>query len=237
MRLAARRTVGVIGATGVAIGAAMVLALPASAHTPNIQASCDSYKGQMVLSIDLSSYVVGPHGEKNTVTATDTPEGGAAITLVDTPFGTAYNATFNATSTPATGSASVANHFHVKVTAQDFPNNPDYSKTYDKVIYPCVKTPPPPPSSTTTAPPTTTTTTAPPTTTTTTTGSTTAPATTTSEAVVAAASTTPAAPGSGSLPFTGVNTALPLGIAGLLVVAGGGILFWLKFNARRRHSS
>jgi LPXTG-motif cell wall-anchored protein len=53
-----------------------------------------------------------------------------------------------------------------------------------------------------------------------------APATTTT--------TTPAAVASAQLPNTGVSAAVPLGIAGVLLVAGGGILVWMRMSARRR---
>jgi hypothetical protein len=238
MRQAVRRMVGIGGATAVAIGAAVVLAIPASAHTPVVTPACSD--GQMTLSISLTNYSQGSHGKTNTVSATDTPAGGSAIQLVpaNTSFGTTFKADFDGSSNPATGSASVVNNFSVKVSAWDDPTgSKGFSKTFYYTVQPCVApptttttttttTPPPPPSSTTTAPPTTTTAVVAPT-------SVSVPPTTTS-AVVAAATTTP---GSGSLPFTGVNTALPLGIAGFLVVVGGGLLFWLKFSARRRRTN
>jgi uncharacterized surface anchored protein len=214
--------VGVGGATVVAIGAALVLALPASAHNHTDDAGCVG--NDAVLNVHLFQY---NGNAKNYVTITDTPDGGSATVVVDhKKFGSEYLKTVTDTD------ATVAHTFTITVKAGD---NDAYSFTDTKPT-PVCKTPPPTTTTTTTTtttvPPTTTTTTTAPSTTT---GTTTPPAPETTTAAVVAATTT--TPGSGSLPFTGVNTALPLGIAGLLVVAGGGILFWLRFNARRRHSS
>jgi hypothetical protein len=208
----------------------MVLAMPASAHTPKINAYCDSDTGKTTVTISLADYNAQPKLQ-NWATLDDSVTGSL---LAKTQFSKALP---DGTVTSYTVDGSVAHTFTLTVFAHDDANGSQHGNgskdqwdgTFTKSTPACV-TPPTttttPPATTTTTPPATTTTTAP----------TQAPTTTTSEAVVAAASTTPA-PGSGSLPFTGVNTALPLGIAGLLVVAGAGILFWLRFNARRRHSS
>jgi LPXTG-motif cell wall-anchored protein len=206
----------------------MALALPASAHQPTIKAYCDADNNQMVLSIDLTAY--NGDGNKNTVWATDQPEGGKLISLLPsdkadiTHFGESFHATFNASSTVVTGPADVVNTFEVKVRAFDFPKNKDYSPDKVITVQPCVKdTPPPtPPPSDSSVPP-------PP-------SSNTPPASTTSVAPAAAATTPAGPPGSSTLPNTGVNAGLPLGIAGALVIIGGGLLFWLRFNARRRTS-
>ncbi|HEX5405010.1 MAG TPA: hypothetical protein VFX16_22225 [Pseudonocardiaceae bacterium] len=193
----------------------LALALPASAHVHTDSAGCKG--NDAVFTVSLTRYNAD---KKNTVTITD-----QGTTVVDhVSFGSSYSDTITDTD------ATVAHVFTINVVAGDDVDGSQGFTFYDKQTSPVCDTPPPPPT-TTTPPPTTTTTTAPPTTTTpeTTPPATTAPPTTTS-AVVAAATTTP---GSGSLPFTGVNTALPLGIAGLLVVAGGGILFWLRMKARR----
>lgn len=229
MRQAVRRMVGVGGATTLAIGAALVLALPASAHDFAAGASCQG--DNAVLNVKLTNYV----GNKNTVTITDTPDGGTTTTPFDQKFGPNFEQTI------VDQDATVGHTFHVVVQADDKKSSDRKKYSHDETYTtPACMTPP----TTTTTPPTTTTTTtttAPPTTTTTTavvptsSGTTAPPAPETTTAAVVAATTT--TPGSGSLPFTGVNTALPLGIAGLLVIAGGGILFWLRFNARRRHSS
>lgn len=229
MRLAVRRAVGVAGATAVAIGAALVLALPASAHNWDIKPGCSD--GQMTLSINLTQYQLDHGKKKNTVVATDTLPDGTVITLLPTTkFGTSFKANFDASTNPATGAADVDNTFHVVVTAWDDTDfKKGWSEDFSKTVTPCVTgTPtsvPPssvPPSSVppTSVPPTSVPATVPPT-------------TTTSEAVVAAATTTP---GSGQLPYTGVNATFPLLIAGILVIAGGGLLFWLRFSARRRNA-
>lgn len=226
MRLAVQRAVGAAGATAVAIGAALVLALPASAHTPNWTPECVG--GQMKVSVDLESYAKGSHGKTNTVTLTDTPAGGTAITLVKTTdFDSSFKASFDATSTPATGSASVANTFEIVVSAWDDPDkSKGYSIDWTKTIDACVTTPPSSSSSSVPTKPS---------------GPSSQPSVPSSSpsssqpVAVAATSTTPV--GAAALPFTGANVGLPLGIAGALVVVGGGLLFWLRFSARRRHSS
>jgi hypothetical protein len=220
MRQAARRAVGIGGATAVAIGAMLALALPASAHVHSDTAGC--YNNSAVFKVDLENY---NGGKTNTVTITDQ---GTTIVNAET-FKTSYVKTFT------DADATVAHTFTISVVAGDDKTGSQGFTFKDTQTSPVCETPPPPPptTTTTTPPPPSSTTTAPPTTTSSSTtpppATTTAPPTTTT-AVVAAATTTP---GSGSLPFTGVNTALPLGIAGLLVVAGGGILFWLRFKARR----
>lgn len=234
MRLAVRRTVGIGGATAVALGAVLALGLPASAHTPKIQANCDTATGKAVVSINLRDYVThGKYAKHNTVTLT---EDGTTVLLAKTNFDTMYppnqtSAGSNDINNWASFSVDgVEGHkFVMHVTSVDNIGAGDFKAQ----SYPCEQ-----PTSTTTPPPTTTETT---TTTTTTETTTTAPPTTTTEntttttaPAVAAATTTPAAPGAGTLPFTGVNAGVPLGIAGALVVIGGGILFYLRFNARRR---
>lgn len=219
MRLSVRRAVGVAGATAVAIGAALVLALPASAHNHDDSAVCDGPNA--VFTVNLVNYN-GSKNVKNSVLITDTPDGGQAATLVDNPsFGSGYKHTFT------DQNATIGHTFYIKVVAAD---GSAYSFTDSPKTPPCVKTSPPPTSTTTKVPPTATTTPATTTPVRTTTGST----TTTSAVAVAATSTTPV--GTGTLPYTGVNVALPLGIAGVLVIAGGGLLLWLRFNARRRNA-
>lgn len=234
MRLVVRRTVGIGGATAVALGAVLALGLPASAHTPKIQASCDQATGQAVVSINLTNYSGNTkYGKKNTVKLTE--DTGATL-LNTTQFGTQYPASQTGAGAndiknwqSFTVDGTAAHTFTMTVTSIDnigagkFTAKSQACPQQTTTAPPTTTTPPPPPPSetTTTAPPATTT-------------ETTTPATTTTPVAVAAATTTPGAPGSGSLPFTGVNTALPLGIAGALVVVGGGILFYLRFNARRR---
>jgi hypothetical protein len=209
----------------------LVLALPASAHTPNWTARC--VDGQMKVSVDLEQYQKGSDGKTNTVTLTDTPAGGSAITLVNAKsFNQSFTASFDANSNPATGAADVTNVFSLTVKAWDDPTgSKGWTVSLTKTVEACATK-----TTTTTPPTTTTTTTTPPTTKTTPPATTTTgPTTSTTSVVVAATSTTPV--GGGTLPFTGANVGLPLGIAGALVVIGGGLLFWLRFSARRKHSS
>lgn len=215
MRLAVRRAVGIAGATAVAIGAALTLALPASAHDHSFDAMC---KGSDInVEVTLTNYT----GSPNTVKVTDTDASGASTTLVDnTDFGHSYVHTF------VIANASTKHTFAITVGSGD--NIGAFSQS--KSAGPCC----PGKTTTTTPPPTTTTTVAPPTTTTPPATHSTTPTTTT--AVVAAATSTGPV-GTASLPFTGANVGLPLGIAGFLVVVGGGLLFWLRFSAKRRHQS
>jgi hypothetical protein len=230
MRQAVRRTVGIGGATAVAIGAALALALPASAHTPTITAACDTETGQAVVTISLGAY----SDNKPLKNWVQLDYDGGSL-LAQTPF----SKTFPETSYRVDGTK--AHSFTMTVFAYDDPNGKSHGNgsrqqwdgTFPASSTACVQ-PKPTETSTTTTTTTTDTSTTTPAPPTTTTGTTAPPSVETTTAAVIAATTT--TPGSGSLPFTGVNTALPLGIAGLLVVAGGGILFWLRFNARRRQS-
>jgi hypothetical protein len=208
-----RRAIGIGGATFVAVGAALVLTLPASAHNHTDSASC--VDGKSVLNVQLTNY-----GDKpNSVTITET-DGNGKVTVLhsDKDFTPKY--------TPPTfiEDGTITQSYHVVVVA----NTKQFSFDHTDTTPACVTT-----TTTTTVPPTTTT--APPTTTkvTATVTTTTSPAATTTTAVVAAATTT----GSGTLPFTGVNATFPLLIAGVLVVAGGGILLWLRLAARRRRTN
>jgi hypothetical protein len=208
-----------------------MLASPASAHTPKINAGC--VDNEPTLSVNLSAYSSGSHGKTNTVTVTE--DNGAVTLLTKTDFGGTYSGTFNNTSNPSTGDASVGHTYAVAITAWDDPQGKNgWTTTLHASSPACVtKTTTPPPTTTTTAPPpTTTTTTAPPTSSSV--EETTAP-TSSSSAVVVPPVTTTNGPG-GGLAYTGVSTALPLGIAGALVVVGGGLLFWIRMSAKRRAS-
>ncbi|HEY3610345.1 MAG TPA: hypothetical protein VGL06_22790 [Pseudonocardiaceae bacterium] len=196
MRQAMRRAIGIGGATFVAVGAVLVLTLPASAHIHTDSASC--VDGKSVLDISLTEY----NGSiKNSVTITETDGNGKVTDLhTDANFGVTYVHTF-------TEDGTVTQSYHIVVVAPDDTTG-KFSFDHTDKTPACVTT------TTTTVPPTTT---ASPTTTT---------------AVVAAATTT----GAGTLPFTGVNATFPLLIAGVLVIAGGGILLWLRLAARRRRT-
>jgi hypothetical protein len=223
-----RRAIGLGGATFVAVGAALALTLPASAHTPTIGSACLT-NGKSELTIDLKDYQ-STNNKKNTVEA-KTQDGEI---LVVTKFDTKVHTTIDV-------DGSKAENFTVTVTAQDDPNGTAHGPgspngQWDGPFYTSTKVCPEGGGSSTTAPPPTTTTTPPTHTTTKPPTTTTAPPTTvgatTTTAVVAAATTT----GAGTLPFTGVNATFPLLIAGVLVIAGGGILLWLRLAARRRRT-
>jgi hypothetical protein len=209
-----RRAIGIGGATFVAVGAALVLTLPASAHNHTDSASC--VDGKSVLDISLTAYNAKA---TNSVNITET-DGNGKVTVLhnDANFGATYVHTF-------TEDGTITQSYHIVVKASD---GDQFSFNHTDTTPACVTT-----TTTTTVPPTTTT--VPPTTTkvTATVTTTTSPAPTTTTAVVAGATTT----GSGTLPFTGVNATFPLLIAGVLVVAGGGILLWLRLAARRRRTN
>ena len=207
MRQSVRRTLGVGGATVAALGTVLALAIPASAHTHVDSASCTD--GKVVLKVSLTRYV----GSTNHVTVA---QAGVSKALVDTDFGSTF--TLPNTKYPLpTFDPTVANDFTVKVVASD---SSQYSFTESLHSDACKQAPP---TSTTT-----TTVKAPPTKVTTTT------TTTTTAAPVAAVTTTttPAAAASAPLPNTGVSTAVPLGIAGLLLAAGAAILVTLRLRRR-----
>jgi hypothetical protein len=214
-----RRAIGIGGATFVAVGAALVLTLPASAHEASATPGCASDGHATIHITTLKDYNTNTSTPKpNSVTVT---EGTVVISAKD-PFGKTYDKTVTLDGTKV---HNVIVHFK----AWDDPTGSS-GWTVDIPVTTTVCTSEHP-SSTTTYPPTSTT--VPPTHTTTVPPTTTIAAETTTAAVVAAATTT----GSGTLPFTGVNATFPLLIAGVLVIAGGGILLWLRLAARRRRTN
>jgi cell division septation protein DedD len=215
MTLTARRSFGIGCAAAAAIGAAVLLAAPAEAHTPSITTGCAD--GQTTLTIDLAAYN-GSHA--NTVSATVQPAGAAkATSLVDTTFQDSYHATFHDSKTIP---SDVADTFVVTVKAWDDANGKNgWSFTKTLTAQACKKSTPPPTSSTT---PTTSSTTPP---------ATTAPTTTTS-AVAATPTTTVTSVENTALANTGVNSGWLIAVAAGLLVIGAGILFALRLVARRR---
>jgi LPXTG-motif cell wall-anchored protein len=216
-----RRTVGVGGAAAVALGAMLALALPASAHTPLIKASCDTDTGQASVMINLTNYVKKKH-QTNTVTLT---MDGSTVLLQPTDFDTMYPPDQTKAGSDDLSNwqvfpnldGTVAHHFVMHVTSDDGIGAGDFPADSPMCPQPTKPTPPPPTQPT--QPPSQSSSTPPP------------PSTTT--AVVAAATTTSVPPGAGELASTGVNAGFPIAIAGLLVIAGGGILFFLRFKARK----
>jgi len=219
MRQAMRRAIGIGGATFVAVGAALALTLPASAHEASATPGCATDGHATILIKTLKDYDTNtPTANPNSVTVT---EGNVVVAAKD-PFAKSYNKTVTLDGTTA---HSVVVHFQAwddptgsKGWTVDIP----VQTTVCENNHPSTTTPPP-----------TTTTTAPPTTTTAPITQPTATSPTTTTAVVAGVTTN----GSGTLPFTGVNATFPLLIAGVLVVAGGGILLWLRLAARRRRTN
>lgn len=233
MRLAVRRTVSVGGATAVAIGAALALAIPASAHTPTWNVGCQTTgshhnkveTGKVLVSLQLSAYA----GTGNTVEVTE--DGVSTPLLAQKDFNQSFTWSTTVDGTDA------AHKFTMTITAQDDPGglkhgpgSPNgqwdgaFTLSSDVCKAPSGGTPtPPPPTQPPTQPPSHSVSPSP------------------TPAVVpqvASTTTTTAAPvGAATLPNTGVNVALPLGIAGALVVVGGGILAFLRFGARRKRTS
>jgi LPXTG-motif cell wall-anchored protein len=196
-----RRTIGLGGAAFVAMGAALVLTLPASAHNNTSAVECTD--GVSSLTVNLSNYGDGPNSVVVTVKSSSTP------LVTNNDFTPAYKHTF-------TTDGKVAQEYHIVVKAHSSQFDVNQTLTTDAC---------PAKSgggdSSTTQPPTTTAAPSP----------TLKPAATaTTTAALAAAS------GSGQLPNTGVNAGVPLLVAGVLVVAGGGILLWMRLSAKRRRT-
>ncbi|MFC0541888.1 hypothetical protein [Kutzneria chonburiensis] len=217
MTFTARRSFGIGSAVAVAIGAAVLLAAPADAHTPSVTAGC--VDGQTTLTIDLKDYN-GSH--PNTVSATVQPDGVATKTsLVDTTFQDSYHATFHDAKTIP---SDVAETFVVTVKAWDDANGKNgWSFTKTLPAKACQHSTPP---SSTTA--TTTTTTS------TTTATTTPGSTTTTTSVAPTPTTTVTSVENAALANTGVNSGALIAIAAGLLVLGAGLLFALRLVARRR---
>ena len=230
MRLAVRRAVGTAGATAVAIGAALTLALPASAHTPTITPLCDKTAGTASLTVQMEYYTADSRNSKDPNTVSVSIDGKDVLTnpASPQPFDSAWG--------PKKWSLdpTVSHTYTVTIYSWEDPKGKDHGPgstkgvwdgTFNGTIEACVKpsptpTPTPTPTPSGSSSPTPTPSSSP---------------STTPSVAAAATSTTPV--GGGTLPFTGANVGLPLGIAGALVVIGGGLLFWLRFSAKRRRTS
>lgn len=194
--------------TGVAAGL-IGFAGVASAHTRGIEASCEG--DTTTLTVDLKAYADGSRsGKENHVTITDNGN-----VLVDTGFQTKYSESFKT-------SGAEKHTFLVDITAFD---GAQYGGQEKREVEACLKeTPPPPETTSEEVPPTTETTTEAP------------PETTSSPeaAPVVATSTTPPAPAAegGPLAETGASIAIPLGIAGVLIVGGAGALFVVRRRSK-----
>ncbi|WP_327292172.1 LAETG motif-containing sortase-dependent surface protein [Streptomyces sp. NBC_01198] len=208
-----RRRSAAIAATGMAAMIGTVLmAGPASAHTPVWSVTCDSVK------VDLTSYNTS-HDIHNSVTLSIV--GGEGALADNQDFGGSFH--FKDALPPHDSPISV----RLVVKAGD---NAKYNVDETKVSPVCDKPSSPPVTPTTTppaSPSSTAATTAPP--------ETTAPATTTAAAPVVADTTSAA--GTGDLAETGSSSATPMiaGIAVAVVVAGGGLVFWTRKRGSSAH--
>jgi LPXTG-motif cell wall-anchored protein len=178
----------------------------ASAHTHDVNAVC---KGDTtVLTVNLKSYADGTKkGKENHVKITD--NGGV---LLDTGFQSKLeNKTFQV-------SGATKHDFVVDVTAWD---SKQYNAHEEVSVEACVTTPPSTETTTTTTTTTTTEVTAP-------------PSSSTEAPPVVATSTTPPPPAAqgGPLAETGASIALPLGIAGVLIIGGVGALFVVRRRSK-----
>lgn len=243
MQNAMRRALGVGGAAAVALAASLALAGVADAHTPTFSTGCLD-NGQAVLNVDLKYYTTPKtSSDHNTITITYTPEGGKAQSvLAATDFASNYPS--NANNKQFFVDGTTAGEFDIVITAWDDPhgdhsvakvgdNSNAWDGTFIRKTTACPQhgggtpTPPPPSSQPPSSQPPST---QPPTSTP---SSSSTP--TTSAAAVAPVSTK--TPPGGGLAYTGVSTELPLIIAGVLIVLGGGALITMRIMKRRRAES
>jgi hypothetical protein len=90
MRQAMRRAIGIGGATFVAVGAALVLTLPASAHEASATPGCASDGHATIHIATLKDYDTNtPTPKPNSVTVTE----GTAVIFATDPFGKTYDKT------------------------------------------------------------------------------------------------------------------------------------------------
>lgn len=212
MRQGLRRTIGLGGAAFVAVGAALALTLPASANEMVASTMCATEGNAVVIHIETKlPYITNaqnPHNNKVWITDTS-----GKTTFFSDTFGANYKNDVASTSLTPPFDGTTAHMIVVHAVAFDGKTGKDDIPLTTPV---CKESQPTP--TTTTVPPTTTTTVAPPN--------------------HEAATTTPVvAAASSQLPNTGVNAGMPLMIAGILVVAGGGILLWLRIAAKRRSTN
>jgi LPXTG-motif cell wall-anchored protein len=205
-----RRRFGVaLGVVLTTVSAGLIgFAGTAGAHTNRSHAECEGET--TTLTVDLTAY---NDRQSNTVKITDNGE-----VLHEGDFGKAYQDTFEVP-------GDVDHTFVIDVVAWDDPKDQENDKhwtfTARHQVEACVEVTQPPTSSSETTPPETTTTT-----------TTEAPAPTSSEAPPASttppATTTTAEVQEEALAETGASIALPLGIAGVLIVGGVIALFVVR---------
>ncbi|MEU4768333.1 hypothetical protein AB0H12_34290 [Actinosynnema sp. NPDC023794] len=207
------RVGALVGAAVAAVAATVFAAVPASAHTPQLEAKCQD--GTTTLSVKLTQYAESTSQKANRVKITlDGDE-----ELENKDFGRSFEGSYSAT-------GDVKRVFVVEVTAHD---SAQYSFKETKTVEACVV-----PTTTTTK--SLTTTTFPPTTTEPST--TTVPTTTTTESPSSAPATTtttpevvPVADTGDGLANTGASIAIPLVIGVVLLGGGAALLIVLRRRA------
>jgi LPXTG-motif cell wall-anchored protein len=215
LNLTPRRRFGVaIGVVLATVSTGLIgFAGTAGAHTNKSSAECKD--DTTTLTVDLTAY---RDEKKNTVKITDN-----GTVLYEDEFGKDYQDTFEVP-------GDVKHTFTIDVVAWDDPvdedNKNEWSFSEQHVVEACVEVTEPPTETTETTPPseTTTTTTEAP------------PAPTSSEVAPPVATTPPTtttpAVQEEALAETGASIALPLGIAGVLIVGGVGALFVVRRRSK-----
>ena len=211
------RVGALVGAAVAAVAATVFAAVPASAHTPKLEAMCEN--GTTTLSVNLTAYAQQTRDKANHIKVT--LDGSEELENKD--FGASFKGSYSAT-------GDVERVFEVEVTAYD---DAKYSFTETKTVKACVvPTAPPTTEVPTTVPPTTTepsTTTVPPTTTEPPSESS-APATSTTTTTTTPAVVPVADTGDG-LANTGASIAIPLVIGVVLLGGGAALLVVLRRRA------
>ncbi|WP_125206572.1 MULTISPECIES: hypothetical protein [Isoptericola] len=121
-----KRMLASAATAALALGGLVATAMPASAHTPNVDANCTS------LSLDLKWYQEGGDGKTNTVTVTVNGE-----TVHEEPFGDGYS-----TSVPLDPTRD--NKWVVQVDAWDGDTGTEYDETRDGTTTACQEPEPEP---------------------------------------------------------------------------------------------
>ncbi|MER5262966.1 hypothetical protein ABTZ99_12945 [Actinosynnema sp. NPDC002837] len=205
------RVGALVGAAVAALAATVFAAVPASAHTPKLEAKCQD--GTTTLSVKLTAYAESTSQKSNRIKVTVGDE-----ELENKDFGRSFEGSYSV-------SGDVKRVFVVEVTAHD---GNQYSFTEKKTVEACVV-----PTTTTTSP---TTTTLPPTTTTEPSTTTVPPTTTESPSSAPTTTTTtpevvPVADTGDGLANTGASIAIPLVIGVVLLGGGAALLIVLRKRA------
>jgi LPXTG-motif cell wall-anchored protein len=194
-----------LAATAVAAAATVALAVPASAHTPEVEAKCKDEK--TVLRVKLENYQVKDGDDKpNSVRIVEVTDDGEQL-VDEADFGRSFRESYE------DFDPTEPHKFVVVVEAFDDPEGKEgWSKEFTEEVEAC-KEKPEEPSAPEEPPTSTETEEAPPTTT----------ITTTTEVPIGA---------NGQLAETGASIALPAVIGGLLLVGGGAMLFLIRRRSK-----